>query len=562
MEGEKGVPCCQEHIDEDLKLYCETCDKMICYKCATKFGKHPSHEYVEIPRKAVVSVRLEEINKAIERLRTDHKKITDQQASLKVAIGQVCDDNKTQLISQLQQITQDKLGILEPQLAELEAQRECCLKYIQKSVGAKKVQELLDTCQPDCLKPCTAADIIYTRSEGDCGKLSVPHFPDPTRCYASGNGLEVAELGEKSTVVVHAVNYSCEPCIQPISASLSCELSSEVTGKLVPCEVEMVELSKYKTSYQPTVKGRHCLHIKVNGQHIRGSPFSLAVKSLSVENEKLEKPIHTITGVSEPCGIAFSRKQEELIVSSRTGHCVYVFTPAGKKLRSFGSYGSDDGQFKFPEFLAVDRDGNILVVDVGNHRVQMFSEDGRCLKAVGTEGKTGALKFKCPDGIAINNTNNKVYVVDSYNDRIQILNPDLSFHKLFGSSGEGKGQLSKPRSIACDSSGKVYVTDMGNHRIQVFTADGDPLPSFGSHGSKPGSLDAPAGITFDIKGLIYISEDANHRVSVFTSEGVCLHTFGSHGDGPVQFNCPRGLAVDACGVVYVCDRDNDRIQVF
>ena len=542
MEGWKDVQRSPEHTDEEL------------------FGQHSTHKCVLVPQ-SVVSIHLEEIKKALKQLRMDRRKITDQQASLKATIGKACDDKKTQLISQLQQLTQDKLSILDPQLAELEAQRECCQNYIDSSTGTREVQKLIDTWQEDSLKPRTGADIVYSRSEGDW--LSVPQSPDPTRCYASGNGLEVAKLGEKSTVVVHAVNYSCEPCVQPISASLFCKLSSEVTGNLVPCEVEMVDQSKYEISYQPEVKGRHCLHIKVNGQHIRGSPFSLAVMSLSVK--MLNSPIHTITGVSEPCGVIFNRKQE-LVVSSRTSHCVYVFTPTGKKLRSFGLPGSGPGQFYCPEYLAMDRDGNILVMDMGNHRVQKFTEDGTFLQEVGSNGKTGDLEFDCPSGIAINNTENKVYVADCHNDRIQVLNLDLSFSFSFGGSGKGNGQFARPRSIACDSSGNIYVADTSNHRIQVFTADGTFKKAFGTCGQGY-SLIAPIGITVS-NGHVYISEDGNHseglncRISVFTSDGVFVKAFGSHRDGPVQFHCPRGLVVDSCGVVYVSDQMNNRIQMF
>ena len=39
---------CTEHVDEELKLYCETCNEVICYKCATKWGKHHSHDYESI----------------------------------------------------------------------------------------------------------------------------------------------------------------------------------------------------------------------------------------------------------------------------------------------------------------------------------------------------------------------------------------------------------------------------------------------------------------------------------------------------------------------------------
>ncbi len=36
---------CSEHADREPELYCETCSKIICYKCVAKGGKHHDHDY-------------------------------------------------------------------------------------------------------------------------------------------------------------------------------------------------------------------------------------------------------------------------------------------------------------------------------------------------------------------------------------------------------------------------------------------------------------------------------------------------------------------------------------
>ena len=73
-------------------------------------------------------------------------------------------------------------------------------------------------------------------------------------------------------VVMHALNSMGKPYMEPIQ-SLVAELVSELTGTRASCSVERRGRSKYKISYQPTIHGRHQLHIKVEGRHIRGSPF-------------------------------------------------------------------------------------------------------------------------------------------------------------------------------------------------------------------------------------------------------------------------------------------------
>ncbi len=138
----------------------------------------------------------------------------------------------------------------------------------------------------------------------------------------------------------------------------------------------------------------------------------------------------------------------------------------GKKLRSFGTPGSDKGQFKFPGGVAVDGQGNILVVDSGNNRIQKFTSSGQFLKV------TRDVQFSSPDGIAFNSSNNKIYVADSGNHRVQVLNSDLTYSSTIGRQGSGNGEFSYPWGISCDRTGKVYVADSYNNRIQVFTAEG------------------------------------------------------------------------------------------
>lgn len=120
--------------------------------------------------------------------------------------------------------------------------------------------------------------------------------------------------------------------------------------------------------------------------------------------------------------------------------------------------------------MAVDGDGNILVSDYITHRIQKFTEKGEHLTVVGEKG-SGPLQFCFPEAIAFNVSNDKLYVVD-WNDRVQVLNSDLTFSATFGKEGGGRGQFNNPNGIACDEGGKVYVADSGNHRIQVFTPEG------------------------------------------------------------------------------------------
>ena len=185
--------------------------------------------------------------------------------------------------------------------------------------------------------------------------------------------------------------------------------------------------------------------------------------------------------------------------------------------------------------------------------------DGECASCVGSEGNS-PLKFNQPYGIAINKTTGQVYVVERDNHRVQVLNADLTFSRMFGSCGSGQGQFIAPRGIGIDSQGFVYVADSDNNRIQKFSSEGQFVFSFGTKGSAPGQLTFPRSITMDDNDLLYvICEDyPNCRVSVFTTTGEFVHCFGK---GIVKspwssfFNCRDGY-------LYVCDYNQNEIKVF
>ena len=429
---------------------------------------------------------------------------------------------------------------------------------MMKTNTSKQVKELTTTFPPDMLKLNSDADMIFSvlaDISAVCqkyGQVSASNSSDPSQCYATGKGLEVAAVGETSTAVLQAVDYMGRPCEEPVVSS-EIELVSELTGTRTRGSIERTGQSQYKISYQPTIKGKHQLHIKVEGRHIKGSPFTLTA---TLQVKRLGSTILSLSGMTSPFGVAVNRIGE-VVVADYAAHCIHVFSPSGKKLRSFGTLGSGQGQLRFPCGVAVDSDRNILVVDNGSNRIQKFTAEGQFLTAVGTRGNR-PLQFSGPRGVSFNTSNNKVYVTDD-NHRVQVLNSDLTYSSTFGNHGSSKGQFVSPRLIACDRAGKVYVADLGNHRIQVFTAEGKFLNMFGRHGNGVGEVDAPIDIAIDTSNMVYVCENSNHRVSVFTSEGVFVTSFGSRGRDPGQFMFPCGIAVNSDSVVYVCDH---RVHLF
>ena len=520
---DKVKVCCREHAGKEVELFCETCGEPVCVKCALKGGKHHSHDCEELDKaferyKVEVTASLEPmekqvttITKALAQLDARCAEISDQRAAVEAdvhtAFGKlqhILDTRKTELIGQLHHITQRKLKGLAVQRDQLEttlAQLSSCLGFMRESLKTgsqeevllmkssvvKQVKELTTTFPPDMLKPSTEADAIFSALADvatacrNYGQVSAPGLPDPSKCHATGKGIEAAVVGEMSTAVLQAVNFKGQPCEEPIQSS-ECELVSELSGTRTRGSVERKGQSQYEINYQPTIKGRHQLLVKVEGQHIRGSPFTISAKS---PVEKLGTPILTLHRVNGPWGVAINQRGE-VIVAEYDGHCVSVFSPSGEKVRTFGTRGSGQGQFWYPCGVAVDDEWNILVADGVHHRIQKFTPEGQFLTAVGAKGK-GPLQFDLPTDIVLNAANKKLYVTDCWNHRVQVLNSDLTFSSSFGKRGSGKGQFASPRGIACDSTGKVYVADYNNLCVQVFSAEGKFLKMFGRWGDGRGN---------------------------------------------------------------------------
>ncbi len=286
-----------------------------------------------------------------------------------------------------------------------------------------------------------------------------------------------------------------------------------------------------------------------------GSPMSSHVSKMR------DTPVKTIgTGLIGPGGIAVTYDRQ-VIVCDESGHCVAVIdSKDGRKVRSFGSQGSGRGQFLYPDDIAITSKGTLLVTDSNNHRIQEFTMDGECLSCVGSRGN-GPLQFSNPSGIAVNKTTGQVYVAEFCNDRVHVLNADLTFSHMFGTCicGSGQGQFDSPRGVAIDGQGLVYVVaDSVNHCIQQFTPEGKHLASFGTKGSGPGQLTHPYDITVDTNDLLYVCEGGpNSRVSVFTTTGEFVHCFGED-----QIAVSSRATFDKSGNLYISDHRKSVIKIF
>ncbi len=142
-----------------------------------------------------------------------------------------------------------------------------------------------------------------------------------------------------------------------------------------------------------------------------------------------------------------------------------VRAPEGT-LDRYWNRGHDIGEFNFPTYIAVDKDGNIYVVDTLNFRVQIFSPEGRFLHTFGKVGRAPGQFFR-PKGIGIDSEGH-IYVADAAFNNIQIFDRQGRLLLFFGTFGSGLADLRMPAGLYIDKKDRIYVVDQFNLRVQVY----------------------------------------------------------------------------------------------
>jgi DNA-binding beta-propeller fold protein YncE len=180
-----------------------------------------------------------------------------------------------------------------------------------------------------------------------------------------------------------------------------------------------------------------------------------------------------------------------------------------------GGKGTEDGQFDSPVGIAVDGNGNVLVADTNNGRIEKFSPNGAFLSTMGTKG-SGQGQLGQPNGLAIDRAGN-IYVADAGNHRVQKLAPDGTL------IAEWSPGLYGPRRIAIGPDDSIYVVDQGRTRIVKFSPDGKVLTTWGSGGSGDGQFNDHTSVAVDpTTNKIYVADPRNKRIQVFDSNGKFL----------------------------------------
>jgi len=260
---------------------------------------------------------------------------------------------------------------------------------------------------------------------------------------------------------------------------------------------------------------------------------------------------------------------------------------------------------------------NLYVADTDNHRINVYDLDTLKKKFEFTSPISHYCESThtwspsnpdCPNTMrnlptSITIFNEKIFVSYGFQDEIQIFDLKGNFLSKFGSSGNQKGEFSKPMQISA-SSDLLYIADSGNKRIQVVDSEGKFVKEFviqvlNSDGVAESEIIIDLDIfknkiyvinnrnsdvlIYDLNGnlikknihkektgnssidveneLMVVSNANKNTITIFDLDGKIMSKFGSHGEHYGEFKSPRGITVYD-GKIYVSDPYNYRIQVF
>lgn len=238
---------------------------------------------------------------------------------------------------------------------------------------------------------------------------------------------------------------------------------------------------------------------------------------------------------------------------------VFVIDPVAKVVEQ--RKGDSRAPMAIPAGVAVDSQDRLFVSDAELHSITCFSPTGQVIARFGTTS------LGRPGGITIDQQRNRLYIADVKKSRIVVFDTkSLEFIDYYGTpSKPGKpenGTFAAPTNVAVDRQGNIYVADTWNYRVQVLDPAGKFLRAFGAQGDRPGEFIRPKGIAVDSEGHVYVADAEFNNFQVLSPEGQPLLAVGQLGSAPGQFALIAGLYIDSKDRIYTTEMFGGRIQVF
>ena len=166
---------------------------------------------------------------------------------------------------------------------------------------------------------------------------------------------------------------------------------------------------------------------------------------------------------NRPADVAFASNGDIYVADGYGNSRVVKFDRDGNYIKSWGKYGTGNGEFNLPHSIAVDKEGRVYVGDRENQRIQIFDSEGNFIQQW-----TG---FGYPYGLLIT-PDQHVWVTDGGYDRIVELDQTGKIVGAFGEPGHKAGQMAWAHFMAMGPDHTIYVADVLNWRFDVFARTG------------------------------------------------------------------------------------------
>ena len=578
------------HEKKKMKFFCKICEVAICNACALL--DHEGHakvllEHAANERKLRLKSAIESQKKRaqakksqIEELNEYYKEVLQQTACVKGNVLEYADSihaaieaKKLEILDHLERKTKSSLEQIEIRRDEKEKEfqlRESDIEktetLIKRCTGAEIMQpnDILDKIFKDENNHDDTADcerqsfarLCFVKNQKLFDFVSVEQigslnltFTRAQQSSADGKGINEAIVGLEAQLVVTTRNAEGQQYHEGFD-SVTLEIRNR-EGDNCAAEVQVQDNKDgtYKIKYFAKETGTCSASVKVNGEHIRGSPFEVQVKPrqfrpvLSFGEQILKKP----------WGVAVN-EQDEIAVSDVGNHKIHLFKSDGTHIKSFGGHGTQPGEFTRPAGIAFHVD-NIIVAEQSNNRVQEVSKQGEYLSHFGEKGNLDH-ELNRPCGLSIDSDGN-ILVADHDNKLIKIFSAGGQFLSTIGKEGSFTNPF---HCIQYDN--YLIVSDGEDHCVKLFDRKGNFLDKYGKMGNADGEFNKPDCLSMDKAGHLMVCDSFNHRIQVFDLSGKFVAKFGTKGSGMGKLNAPVSAAVLSDGKIVVSEINNTRIQVF
>ena len=579
------------HEKKEMEFFCKICEVAICNACAltdhdghgkilleqaanerklrVKSAIESQRKRAQIKRSKIIklSESLNEVQEQAARVKRNVQEYADSIiAAIEAKKLEIFDDVERRTKASLQEIEKQKEEI-EEQARKHESEIEDTETLLKRSTSAQLMQpnELLDKVlkeeknqenrsdRDDC--PFQKFDFVENHKLFDL--VSVEQIGSlkerQTRAQqsrADGKGISEAIVGLEAQLVVTTRNKKCQQCYDN-NDCVTLEVSNRRDDNCAAeVQVQDNKDGTYKIKYFAKETGTCSASVKVNGEHIRGSPFEVQVKPRQFRpvlsfGEKILKL---------PWGVAVN-EQDEIAVSDIGNQKIHLFKSDGTHIKSFGQHGAHNGAFDWPCGI-VFHGANIIVAEQSkNSRVQELSRQGEYLRHFGGLGRLDH-QLNFPTGLSIDSDGN-IIVADKDNKLIKIFSADGQFLHKLGT----EPSFTKP-SHCIQHDNYVIVSDAGDNSVKLFDRKGNFLYKFGKKGNADGEFNTLRCLSMNKAGHLMVCDKKNYRIQVFDLSGKFVAKFGTKGSGIGELDEPVSAAVLSDGKIVVSDIGNSRIHIF